>query len=181
MNQTLSALKYGEPPAHIATDDIQGIAEREVSSQLGGTDHRPLVISIKGQIQSNAYKLPASRNCKNPTGGRFRVAVNRKLQHCNQSVALFNKAVLEAAKIFISRERRWHCQPYCTPELDNLPKALDQAREKVECSPTNANVEAHSKAKAKTQATRNSRHEKTGSLNMEKDTTGLWNLTNSSR
>ena len=52
----------------------------------------------------------------------------------------------------------------------------------MESSPTNANVEAHSKAKAqytraRTQATRNSWHEKTASLNMEKDMTGLWNLT----
>ena len=52
----------------------------------------------------------------------------------------------------------------------------------MESSPTNANVEAHSKAKAqytkaRTQATRNSWHEKTTSLNMEKDMTDLWNMT----
>ena len=63
-----------------------------------------------------------------------------------------------------------------------MHKALDQATEKMETLPTNANVEAHSKAKAqytraRTQATKNSWHEKTASLNMEKDTTGLWNLT----
>ena len=100
----------------------------------------------------------------------------------SSSVALFNNAVLEAAKVFIARGRRGDYQPYWTPELDNLHKALDQAREKMESSPTNANVEAHSKAKAqykraRTQATRNSWHEKTASLNMEKNMTGLWNLT----
>ena len=52
----------------------------------------------------------------------------------------------------------------------------------MESSPTNANVEARSKAKvqykrARTQATRNSWYEKTASMNMEKDMTGLWNLT----
>ena len=46
----------------IATDDIQGIAEREVSSQLGGSDHRPVIISIKGQSQPHRKKLPASWN-----------------------------------------------------------------------------------------------------------------------
>ena len=100
----------------------------------------------------------------------------------SSSVALFNKAVLETAKMFIPRGRRHDYQPYWTPELDNLHKALDQAREKMESLPTNANVEAHSKAKAqykraRTQATRNSWHEKTASLNVEKDMTGLWNLT----
>ena len=63
-----------------------------------------------------------------------------------------------------------------------MHKALDQARQKMESSPTNANVEAHNKAKAQytragTQATRDSWHEKTASLNMEKGMTGLWNLT----
>ena len=100
----------------------------------------------------------------------------------SSSVALFYKAVLEAAKMFIPRARRRDYQPYWTPEFDNFNKALDQAREKMESSPTNANVEAHSKAKAqytraRTQGTRNSWHDKTASLNMEKDTTGLWNLT----
>ena len=47
-------------------------------------------------------------------------------------VALFSKAVLEAAKMFIPRGRRRDYQPYWTPELDNLHKALDQAREKME-------------------------------------------------
>ena len=66
--------------------------------------------------------------------------------------------------MFIPRGRRLDYQPYWTPELDNLHKALDQAREKMESSPTNANVEAHSKAKAqykraRTQATRNSWHD----------------------
>ena len=48
----------------VVTDDIQGIAEREVSSQLGGSDHRPVIISIKGQMQSHRNKLPASWNNK---------------------------------------------------------------------------------------------------------------------
>ena len=100
----------------------------------------------------------------------------------SSSVALFNNAVLEAAKMFIPRGRRSDYQPYWTSELDNLHKALDQAIEKMESSPTNANAEAHSRAKAqykraRTQATRNSWHEKTMSLNMEKDVTGLRNLT----
>ena len=100
----------------------------------------------------------------------------------SNSVALFNMAVLEAAKMFIPRGRCRNYQPCWTPELDNLHKALDQAREKMKSSPTNANVDAHSKAKtqctrSRTQSKRNSWHEKTASLNMENDTTGLWNLT----
>ena len=38
------------PDLAIAIDDIQRIAERQVSSQLGGSDHRPVIISMKGVI-----------------------------------------------------------------------------------------------------------------------------------
>ena len=159
-----------------------------MSLQLGGSDHRPVIISIKGQTQPHRNKLPASWNYKKANWDAFREAVDKKTaalelpeSNISSSVALFNKAVLEAAKMFIPRGRRHDYQPYWTPELDNLHKALDQ-REKMESSPSNANVEAHSKAKAqykraRTQATRSSWREKTESLNMEKDMTGLWNLT----
>ena len=143
------------PDLAIATEDIQGIAEREVSSQLGGSDHRPVIISIKGQTQPHRNKLPASWNYKKANWDAFREAVDKKTAalelpetNISSSVALFNKAVLEAAKMFIPRGRRRDYQPYWTPELDNLHKVLDQAREKMESSPTNANVESHSKAKA---------------------------------
>ena len=59
------------PNLAIATDDIQGIAERELSSQLGGSDHRPVIISIKGQTQAHRNKLPASWNYKNSQLGCF--------------------------------------------------------------------------------------------------------------
>ena len=183
--------KHQHTDLAIATDDIKGIAEREVSSQLGGSDHMPAIISIKDQTQPHKNKLPASWNYKKKKANweAFREAVDRKTAslelletNISSSVALFNKAVLEAAKMFIPRGRRRDYQPYWSPELDNLHKALDQAKEKIGSSSTNANVEAHSKVKAqytraKTQATRNSWHEKTASLNMEKDMTGLWNLT----
>ena len=96
----------------------------------------------------------------------------------SNSVALFNKAVFEAANMFIPKERRLDYRPYWTPQLDNLHKAFDQAREKIESSPTNADIEAHSKTKAKytrarTQASSDSWHEKKASLNMKKDKTGL--------
>ena len=66
------------PDPAIATDDIQGITEREVSSQLGGSDHRPVIISIKGQTQHHRNKLPASWNYKKANWDAFREAVDRK-------------------------------------------------------------------------------------------------------
>ena len=142
-----------------------------MSSQLGGSDHKSVIISIKGQTQSHRNKLPASWNYKKNQVDRKTAALELPEINITNSVALFNKAVLEAAKMFILRGRRRDSQPFWTPELDNLHNALDQAREKMESSPTNANVEAHSKAnaqytRARTQATRKTWHEKTASLNM---------------
>ena len=131
--------------------------------------------------QAGTIKKKANWDAFRKAVDRITAALELPETNISSSVALLNKAILEAVKMFIPRGRRRDYQQYRTPELDTLHKALDQAREKIESSPTNANVEAHSKAKAqytraRTQATRNSWHEKTASLNMEKDMTGLWNL-----
>ena len=122
------------PDLAITTDDIQGIAEREVSSQLIGSDHRPVIISIKGQTQPHRNQLPVSWNyLKKANWDAVRKAVDRKtaalelpVTNISDSGALFKKAVLEAAKMFIPRGRCRDYQPYWTPELDNFHKALDQ-------------------------------------------------------
>ena len=51
------------PDLAIATDDIQGIAEREVSSQLEGNDHRPVIINIKGQTQPHRNNQHQQQCC----------------------------------------------------------------------------------------------------------------------
>ena len=94
--------------------------------------------------------------------GCFREAVDRK-------TALLELSETNISQCFSYQQgctwrSRDDYQPFWTPELDNLHKALGQAREKMESSPTNANVEAHSKAKvqytrARTQASGNSWHE----------------------
>ena len=107
------------PDLAIATEDIKGITERGVSSQLGSSDHRPMIISIKGQIQSIRNKLPASWNYKKKANwDAFREAVDRKTAalelpetNISNSVALFNKAVFEAERCSFQRK---------TPRLSSL-------------------------------------------------------------
>ena len=193
MTRTPSTPEHGEPPAH-RTWPLPPMTSKE---SLSEKCHHNLEAVTTGRWSSasKARHSPTETSyqqawtTKKANWDAFREAMDRKtaaleLPETNISigVALFNKAVLEGVKMFIPRGRRHDYQPYWTSELDNLHKALDQAREKMESSPTNANVEAYSKAKAqytraRTQATRNSWHDKTASLNMEKDMTGLWNLT----
>ena len=177
------------PDLAIATDNIHGIAEREVSSQLGGSDHKPVIITIKRQLQTASAKRPPSWNFKKADWEAYRADVDERTAgltlsdtDINHNVSIFNKAILPAAKSTIPRGRRQDYKPYWTPELDTLHTALSEARDAMEQSPTAENVVAHSKAKAeytreRLQATRRSWHEKTASLNMEKDMQGLWKLT----
>ena len=69
-------------------------------------------------------------------------------------------------------------------KLEALQKDLGEAREEMEQTPSDENVAAHNRAKAlfvrkKLDATRRSWHEKTASLNLDKDMQGLWKLTKS--
>ena len=89
----------------IATDGIQGIAEREVSSQLGGRDHRPVIISIKGQTQPHRNKLPASWNYKKPTGMLSGRRWTGKLQHWNCQNPTSAAVLLFSTGLFLKQQR----------------------------------------------------------------------------
>ena len=72
-----------------------------------------MIISIKGKTHSHRNELPASWNYTKASLDAFGEALDRKTAalelpetHIDNSVALFNKAVFEAAKIFIPRGRR---------------------------------------------------------------------------
>ena len=44
------------PDIAIATDNIQKIAKREVSEQLGGSDHKPVILTLAKQVNTSAGK-----------------------------------------------------------------------------------------------------------------------------
>ena len=108
--------------------------------------------------------------------------VNEKDQNLSQKMELFSEAVLDAAKKVIPRGRCFKYKPGWDDHLQRLHDTLSNAREVMENNPTNENVTAHNKAradynKAKLEQLCISWHEKTQSLNMEKDNLKLWQLT----
>ena len=181
------------PDLAFATDDLHGIAKREVNDQLGGSDHRPVVISIQRQFDSNFTRLPPSWNYKKANWDLFKLEADQKMStemssesishhDINKNAKAFNQIVLEAARKAIPRGRRRNFKPYWTPELNQLEEKLNEARDKMESVPTDENVATHNRAKAifikeKTQAARRSWHDKTASLNTEKNMDQLWKLT----
>ena len=131
------------PDLAIATDDIQGITEREVLSQLAGSDHRLVIISIKSQTQSHRNKLPTSWNYKKPTVMLLERRWTGKLQNWNcrkptsATVLLFSAWLFLKLQWYSSQEESAETtSPTGMQNLTTLHKALDQAREKMESSPT---------------------------------------------
>jgi len=175
------------PDLAMATDDIHGISKREVTDQLGGSDHRPVIICIQKLLSNNNTKLRASWNYKKANWDQYAEILEGKLKlldltkDVNQTARDFNNAVLESAKAAIPRGRRRNYQPNWSSKMEALHNDLSKARDDMESNPTNTNVQTHNKAKAmfireKVQATRQGWHEKTASLNMDKDMQSLWKL-----
>ena len=46
------------PDIAIATDNIQKIAKREVSEQPGGSDHKPVILTLAKQVNASVGKMP---------------------------------------------------------------------------------------------------------------------------
>ena len=92
------------------------------------------------------------------------------------------QAILETAKATIPRGHRRNYILGWSTDLQHLQETVCETREEMEQNPTDKLVTAHNKAKAeftkaKLQSQSESWYEKIGSLNLEKDTSQLWQLT----
>ena len=101
--------------------------------------------------------------------------------HLNEKVKLFTGAIFSAAKETIASETRTDYIPGWKAQLQELHSTASRLREKMEFCPTDDNIAAY-RAKAEftrqmLQQTLATWHEKTSSLNMEKDTGKLWKHT----
>ena len=177
------------PDIAIATDDVAKITKRHVEQQLGGSDHKPVLLVIKQDLRKARRKLCPSWNHKRANWPEFRKKAdencrNQKMEqhHLNGKVKLLTGAILSAAKEAIPRGRRRDYIPGWNAQLQELHSTASRLREKIESYRTDENIAAYNKAKAKftrqqLQQTRAAWHEKKSSLNMEKDTGKLWKLT----
>ena len=177
------------PDLAIATDDVAKIAYRQVEQQLGGSDHKPVLLHIKHEQQpTNSYPC-SSWNYKKANWTEFQRKadqncrdLNLKQQSMNTKAELITAAILKAANETIPRGRRQTYIPGWNQQLQELHETVSELRDQMEQCPTDENVAAHEEAKEifaqqKLQQTREAWHEKTSSLNMEKDSYKLWKLT----
>ena len=168
------------PDIAIATDDVAKTTKRHVEQQLGGSDHKPVLLAIKQDLREAGRKPFPSWNYKRANWPEFRKKADENCRnqmmeqhHLNGKVKLFTEAILSAAKETIPRGRRRDYIPGWNAQLQELHSTASRLREKMESCPTDENTAAYNKAKAeftrqKLQQTRAAWHEKTSSLNMEK-------------
>ena len=176
------------PDLAFATYDTARITTRTVLEQLGGSDHKPVKLSLDLNYKPQEAKTFPRWNYKRANWKRFSdqtdlysAKIRNKRKNLNTKVKDINQAILQAAKETIPRGARRNYRPYWTEELQEVEDALSKARDKVEEEPTQSNNIALKAATAKhrqtlIQETRKSWHEKTENLNLDKDGSKLWKL-----
>jgi hypothetical protein len=141
------------PDLVIAIEDIQKISHREVSSQLGGSDHKPVINTVQKSINREG-KLPPSWNYKKADWNVFKILTDRNCKNIqtqtsdvDKAASLFTEAILSAAQESIPRGRRRDYKPFWTLELDKLQNQMNEAREIMEENPSEQNILIHNQLK----------------------------------
>ena len=176
------------PDLAFCTDDIHSKISRKVEDQLGGSDHRPVVLTLRG-VETLEHPRQPRWNYKKAQWGLYSIRTNEltknievKGRNINNVVKEFNNSIAQAAKECIPNGARKDYTPYWTSELQKAHDALTEARREAETNPSQENKIKLQETKAKFLRTklenrRRTWREKTANLNMEKDTKKLWNLT----
>nr|KAG5704148.1 hypothetical protein BaRGS_009678 [Batillaria attramentaria] len=177
------------PDLAFSTEDLSGKTSRKVQNQLGGSDHRPVLLAISLQYRPNNSKTFPRWNYKKADWEMFSQlsdvyckSVKADDLNINKACGNFTQAILKAASETIPRGARKNYRPYWTEELQQLEDEVTKTREKVESHPTQENNITLKACTAKyrkayIQAARASWREKTEKLNLDKDGNKLWRLT----
>ncbi|KAK7101835.1 hypothetical protein V1264_020159 [Littorina saxatilis] len=175
------------PDLAFCTEDMHQLTSREVGEQLGGSDHRPVFLTL-GMESCTEASFPRW-NYKRANWFLFRHRTSELTKDIrvegrdiNMVAKDFNMSILRAARESIPRGARRDYKPYWSNELQELDDDLADARREAEVNPSQNNNIRLQEAKAKflkkkLQARRRSWQEKTSSLNLEKDGRKLWRLT----
>ena len=176
------------PDLAFASGNLANKIQRNVTTQLGGSDHRPVLLTMDLEWKQKDGKTFPRWNHKKANWNLFSQLTNKyskmiKTNHynINQQVKSLNHCILKAAKETIPRGARKNYRPYWTAELQEMEDMVETARVEAEQHPTVQN-NVHLKAseakckKAYIQAARSSWREKTNELNMDRDGKKMWNL-----
>ena len=182
--------KTSTPDIAFTTEEIQKMTSREVCDQLGGSDHRPVLIKVHQFLDGRSNFNKPSWNYKKADWNKFAELTNKyckespysEKNNIHNNVKKFTSSILKAAKESIPRGRRQDYKPYWSDTMEELHENLTKTRENMEVFGTNESIAAHSQARQlydeeKMKGNQKAWIEKTESLNLEKDGTKVWKLT----
>ena len=176
------------PDLAFSTDNLFPVTERTVLKQLGGSDHKPIKLSINLDVPIPQAKCLPRWNYKKADWSMYEALtdtytrpINIRRKDTNKMVGEFTAAMLNAAKESIPRGARRNYKPYWTEEHQQWEDEVTEARAQAEAEPSTDNNIALKEATAKyklncAKAARKSWHEKTSELNLDKDGSKLWKL-----
>ena len=118
------AQQYCTPDLVFATNDVSRIASRTALSQLGGSDHKPIKISLDLQYRAQRistfprwnYKK-ANWECLSQLVNQLTQKISNKRQNLNTEIKALSQAVLKADQEVNPRGPRRNYKPYWTEEL----------------------------------------------------------------
>ena len=178
------------PDLAFATENLEKIAERTVSDQLGSSDHRPVILKIHKEGCARSFCKEPSWNYKRANWKKYQVLTTTfckkkkvtESEDIDTNVKNFTEAILEAAKWSIPRGKRSNYKPYWSEEMEQKHEQVIQTHNEMVSSKTTETVAAHNRAvheyeETKTNEIRRAWYEKTESLDMERDGGKVWKLT----
>ncbi|XP_012941411.1 uncharacterized protein LOC106012589 [Aplysia californica] len=129
------------PDLALCTENLHRHLSRTVETQLGGSDHRPVLLTIVESLPEDSPKRPRW-NYKKADWRLFRIRTNELTKNIavfdkniNNAITEFNENILKSAKETIPRGVRKNYTPYWTPELQKTHNDLIKAREQAETHP----------------------------------------------
>lgn len=173
--------------AFATNEEYKGI-KRSVLKQLSTSDHKPVMLTLLNVSSASLNNTIPRWNYKKAKWDSFErltntytANINSKTNRTNKSAKAFTAAILRAAKESIPRGARKDYIPNWSEELQKLQEEAIKAREEAEQDKSERKNIQLKKTTAKyrqaaNSAIRKSWHEKTESLNYEKDGTKLWRL-----
>ena len=176
------------PDLAFATEEIALKTTRKVDKQLGGSDHKPIILTVDMCHKREQQPTFTRWNYKKANWSLFAlltdqsaVKLNARSHKVDKVAKELTKHILNAAKRAIPRGARKNYRPYWTDELEQLEAEVTKARTQAESqSDISSNIklkEQTAKLRRETILTqRKGWQEKTANLNLEKEGTKLWNL-----
>ena len=127
------------PDLAFANGNLANKIQRNVPTQLGGSDHRPVWLTMDLEWKQKDEKTVPRWNHKKANWNLFSKLTNKyskmiKTNHYNitQQVKNLNDCILKAAQQTIPRGARKNYRPYWTAELKEMEDIVDTARVEAE-------------------------------------------------